>query len=312
MRFCDVIIPTFNNAAVISKTLQALYAQDIPAGWAIRAVVSDDGSQDSTVRVVERVVVAIGWKSPLIISNPHRGVAAARNAALKASNTDIVMFLGADIILCSGALSEHLSWHEHFPQPQYAALGMVKWDPAVKPTTLMEWMNHGGQQNDFDGVLGREWVNPSHYFYASHISLKRPFVAQESFPTDYAGYGWEDLDFGRLMNERGIKLGVLEGAVGLHHHYYSSGAIRERQRATGQGIVIYQRRHPKDEILLPATSIKSTVKRKIANFFLIRSFLWWMVGGAEKRHKSFPRLFQLATTCEFWHGVQQVKSKLSP
>ncbi len=319
MLTCDIIIPSYNNAAAVPLTLEAVYEQVIPTGWTVRVIVSDDGSTDATRRAVmsRETTTSAPWQTPLFLSNDHAGVAAARNRALDISQANVVFLLGADIILAPGALTTHLDWHSHHLQDALGALGMVKWDPRVKPTVLMDWMVHGGPQNDFDSLLGLIWADPAHFFYASHLSLKRACIGTHRFSEDFKEYGWEDLDFGRSLKKAvGLRLAVLHEAVGHHYHRYTTAAIRARQCALGQGIVTYQLRHPEAKIMPSTVSKMQILRRSIGRIPLVQGLIWYMVKWAQDRQQSWPWLFQIATSLEFWHGVyshkKQISTDLSP
>src|SRR5688572_10175381 len=134
---CDVIIPTYQAATVLPETVKALATQTIPPGWQVWLIVSDDGSTDSTVKVASELPLPAPWEK-IVKEGPHTGPAAARNRGLEVAQGDVILFLGADIILQPGSLAAHLQFHEHHPA-SHAALGAVRWDPRLFPTPFMEW-----------------------------------------------------------------------------------------------------------------------------------------------------------------------------
>ena len=74
----SVVCPTYNSAQFIESTLETVVSQTrLPD----EVVISDDGSRDNTLAVVERFVAArgkgIAWR---ILRNEHRGPGATRNA----------------------------------------------------------------------------------------------------------------------------------------------------------------------------------------------------------------------------------------
>jgi glycosyltransferase involved in cell wall biosynthesis len=308
MQTCDIIMPMFRSARELEEVLPALYGQRIPSGWRLRLVASDDGSSDDTADTAARIEHPHdGWLPPVVVRNPHKGAAYARNAAIEASDADILFLLGADIVLRPGALALHLEFHHKNPAREHATLGMVRWDPRLIPTPFMEWMVHGGQQNDFDSLLGAETADPRHAFYGSHVSLKRKLLGTHRFSAGYKGYGWEDLDMGRLLAKEGIILTVLHKAVGLHRHYYSVDDILKRQYNVGKGVLHYQQQYPHDTILpkeTPARRLKLALYRLSGVRWGVH--LWLRMFA--KRY-TLPRLFMLATSGEFWLGVENSVNK---
>lgn len=297
---CDVIIPTYNNESVIRETLTALLEQPLHPAWRCGIIVSDDGSTDGTVAIVRAMQLAA--PRPLqVITNPHRGAAFARNRALEASQADIILFLGADIILRPTALAAHFDFHTRFSGRQYAALGYVGWDPRLPPTPYMAWMVHGGPQNNFDALLGQTEADPGQYWYGSHLSLKRTMLEHERWQESFTAYGWEDLELGRRLAARGLILKPHFSARGVHCHRYTVSDIIARQRAAGRELFIYQQLHP-TVALLPRRTWKTYLK-----FFLLygsgaavalRLFLRY----SGKRWAT-PRLFFILTAVEYWRGI---------
>lgn len=294
----DVIVPTYNNGEVLVGALSALAEQVVPAGWIPRVIVSDDGSDASPESVVSGTKWPDPWLAPVVLCGRHKGVAPARNAAIKKSDADILFFLGADIFLRPGALAAHCTLYEE--EGVDAGLGMVVWDPRIRPTALMEWMVHGGPQNDFDALLGVQMGDIRTHWYGSHLSCRRSIAQQELFPEAYSSYGWEDLDMGRALFDKGVTLRVVHSAVGLHHHRYTASAIQKRQYYVGANARIYQNRYPNASIL-PSPSWMRVVKVLMYRFLGIRPVVWWLVAWVGQMY-AIPRLFLYATAAEFWYG----------
>ncbi len=90
--FC-ILIPAHNEAADIRRTLDAAIAVRYSHK---EILVVDDQSNDATPEIVSEYA-ARGVK--LIRMPANRGVAAARNIGLRATDADIVIILNADVIL---------------------------------------------------------------------------------------------------------------------------------------------------------------------------------------------------------------------
>lgn len=307
MPLCSVVIPTHNNEDVLSAMWQALTTQVVPKGWDVEVIVVDDGSQDTTAALARSFSVPIGWKYQVSVQ-AHAGSAVARNIGIERARGDIIIFLGADILLRPEALLCHLDFHMKHPSGNDAALGMVTWDPRLEPTPFMEWMTHGGPQNNFDAIVGQRTVDPEDYFYGSHLSLKRALVTQEKFSPHFQGYGWEDLELGRRLGARGVRLHVLLGARALHHHRYTVKKICDRQEHAGRGLHIYQELHPK-AALLPLLSMRAKVKYFVGWYsggvLLLRMFLNYFGD-----YWAFPRFFNVLTRFYFWRGLLKGAKKI--
>ena len=297
---CDVIIPVFNNSQTLPLVLRALFSQRLPVGWRVGVIISDDGSMDDTLGIARQMCRKSSWGCK-VIEGEHVGAAGARNRALGCSKADVIFFLGADIVLKQNALYSHLDWHSQYPENSQAALGIVMWDPRVMPTLLMEWMTHGGSQNNYDAILGRESVDAKHYFYGSHISVKRQVLEDNKFSEKYQRYGWEDIDLGRrLADQCNLKLRVIHGAVGHHRHFSSARQVFKRQRAVGRGFRAFAKDHPKVAIIRADSFLHRLKYAIIQNTGFL--FMVDLIIMALETEKSTPYLYRFSIDSHFWCG----------
>ncbi len=297
MNSCDVVIPTYNNPDVLNLTVSDLEEQYVPPGWQVRVVIVDDGSSAP----IKKPAIKRNMTS-MILRQQHAGAATARNRGVKESVADIILFLGDDILLRPGALAGHLEFHSRNKKEKSAALGMVRWDPRLRPTPFMEWMTHGGPQNNFDSLLGEKVASPKHFFFGSHVSAKRSLLQKSPFPTEYKGYGWEDLDVGCDLEAKGVELAILHQAIGLHRHSYTPEKIYRRQYAAGQGIATFKNRH-KGKTTFPSLSRRASRKLVFYRMPGVRRVAQRVMGAIGQK-KSAPRLFEGITTAEFWMGAK--------
>ncbi len=84
----SVIIPAWNRAAFLADAIESVNQQRHEA---LEIIVIDDGSTDDTRKIAEQLKGNIRY-----ILQPHRGVAAARNAGIKAARGNIIAFLDTD------------------------------------------------------------------------------------------------------------------------------------------------------------------------------------------------------------------------
>lgn len=305
MPHLDVIMPVYNSAAALPLTLDALGQQALLAGWTARLIAVDDGSTDTSVQLLRAARWKPPWQPAHILRQEHQGASAARNAALRQSSADVVLLLGADIVVRPDCLTHHLRFHELHPAYCEMALGMVAWDPRVFPTPFMEWMIHGGMQNNFDSILGARRADPAHFFYASHLSLKRQLIQGDLFSAAYKEYGWEDLDAGRRLGGLGARLAVLHEAKALHHHRYEIVDILRRQYAIGASLSLYQQQFPKADIMF-VPSLRRCLFQAVYIRLGLRQCLVAAVSVLGQR-RSYPRLFSLLATAEFWRGIMATR-----
>ena len=89
--FVSILVPAYNAASSIAATLRSALGQSYPA---IEVIVVDDGSQDETAQIVQRMADAD--KRLRLIRQANQGVASARNTALAASRGSLIAPLDAD------------------------------------------------------------------------------------------------------------------------------------------------------------------------------------------------------------------------
>jgi glycosyltransferase involved in cell wall biosynthesis len=87
----SVVVPAFNAAPTIGSTLDSITRQTYRR---LDVVIVDDGSTDETNSVVRRF--CLSDLRMRLIEQPNSGVAAARNAGIRASKGDFVAFIDAD------------------------------------------------------------------------------------------------------------------------------------------------------------------------------------------------------------------------
>jgi Glycosyl transferase family 2 len=84
----SVIIPTFNRAALIARTLDSVLGQTLAD---LEVIVVDDGSTDSTPAVVANFGARVKF-----LQQQNRGPGAARNVGLRSATGEFVAFLDSD------------------------------------------------------------------------------------------------------------------------------------------------------------------------------------------------------------------------
>lgn len=93
----SVLIPSYNSERWIAQTLDSVLAQSYRA---LEIIVADDGSNDRSVEIIERYAA----RGVRLLTVPHAGAAAARNAAYRACTGDLIQFLDADDLLSANKI----------------------------------------------------------------------------------------------------------------------------------------------------------------------------------------------------------------
>lgn len=91
----SVVCPVYNSASFIHKTLEALVAQAVQPD---EIIFCDDGSVDKTVELIKNYFERKEINNFRVLSLPHAGPGAARNAGIEASTCPWIAFLDSDDI----------------------------------------------------------------------------------------------------------------------------------------------------------------------------------------------------------------------
>jgi glycosyltransferase involved in cell wall biosynthesis len=91
----SIIIPTRDRAASLKETLRAIDETALPADLAGEVLVVDNGSRDSTRRLVRQAKV---WgRPPLYLYEPRLGLSSARNAGMAVARGEILLWTDDDV-----------------------------------------------------------------------------------------------------------------------------------------------------------------------------------------------------------------------
>jgi cellulose synthase/poly-beta-1,6-N-acetylglucosamine synthase-like glycosyltransferase len=88
----SVIVPAFNEATVIERTVRSLAASAYPD---FEVIVVDDGSTDDTAAIVDR----LGLPAVRVVCQLNTGKAGALNTAIRAARHDVIVSVDADTTL---------------------------------------------------------------------------------------------------------------------------------------------------------------------------------------------------------------------
>lgn len=272
-----VVIPTYRRPEALARTLDALLRQEVPG--LVEVVICDDGSPSPEGEQVRAVVAgaaaragahlhgssgadsAAGAGTPndddvaapgtrlavgrhgftvRLIRQDNAGPAAARNAAARAAQAPLLLFLDDDCAPAPGWLATHLQ--AHAGGESFAVQGHVAWAPDVRVTPFMELVVRGAQFN-FGAIADPERV-PFTSFCTANCSLRR---------VDLAAAGWfdsslppymEDTEFAYRLTCTGARLVYRPRALVHHEHAVELEPYLTRQRRAGRAAVQVVQRHP--------------------------------------------------------------------
>jgi GT2 family glycosyltransferase len=212
----SVIVCSYNGARTLCQCLDALATLDYPN---YEVIVVNDGSTDDTPAIAQDYPVRL-------INQPNKGLSAARNVGLAASDGSIVAYLDDDAF-------PHRYWLRYlaaaFDRSTHVGIGGPNLPPAG------------------DGLVA-ECVaaapgNPLHILLSDEIAEHIPgcnmafrreaLLAIDGFDTRFRAAG-DDVDLCWRLQDRGWRIGFCPAAVVWHHRRNSIRAYWKQQYGYGR------------------------------------------------------------------------------
>jgi len=248
---CSVVVPTYNRAELLRRTLDSLVAQTLPR-TAFEVLVVDDGSSDATAEVVQ------GYRDRLDVRyffQPDEGwrVAKARNVGIAHATGEVCVMVDTGVLLHSGCLAAHLHSHAEADGP-VAVCGYVHgFDCAPSEVVELTSILDSGDLDAGIEVIRRtgRWTDTREPFYLNHADdfdrLPAPWVfywtCNVSAPTDrlravggfdeqFRSWGGEDIDLGYRLFLDGARFVLNRAASSVHYpHPKNPGDLNYQARA---------------------------------------------------------------------------------
>lgn len=222
----SVVIPVYNRAELLQRTLAALTSQDYQGSWEV--VVADDGSEEDIAAAVVEVTAQTDLKVS-VVHQTHDGYGAGRARNLGASHASgsVIVFLDADCMPRSDLVSRHAGWHTR--ATNLVVIG-ARHHVDTSRVTVTSLFTDG---NPFDAE-----TSPSEDFrltfyrrstrlrygdeafralVSSNFSVRKDlFLSVGGFDESFNRWGGEDTELGWRLSEAGAFVIPDESAVMFH------------------------------------------------------------------------------------------------
>lgn len=109
----SVILPIYNEAAGIEETIRSIASTKIPGVSTLEIVAVDDGSQDSTPRILSRLSKKYA-NITIVTHSPNRGYGATLKSGARAATHDWILFMDADMQFNIKSLKPFLKYTEDY------------------------------------------------------------------------------------------------------------------------------------------------------------------------------------------------------
>lgn len=283
----SVVIPAHNGAETLDVCLEALESQTL-ARHQYEVIVVDDGSTDATAEIARR-------HESVLLSQPHKGAAAARNLGARHARGAILLFTDADCVPSPDWIE---AMSAPFSRDEIVGVGGVirTHQRGLVPRFI---------QLEFDDRFERLARYPSVDFICTATGGFRRDVFLESggFREDLLGA--EDAELSFRLASAGHKMVFVPQAIVYHSHPESLLEYGRRKCTYAYWRLMVYLRHPRKVIVDSRTP--QTQKVQIGLLFLLAvaalgTIFWrgmiWLGGG-------LLALFLLTALPFWWRSVRR-------
>lgn len=202
----SILIPTYNDDC--SSLVDNLVRQADKAGlsdWEI--IVADDGSTDMPTRQSNSQIAK--HTHCIYIERPtNSGRAAIRNFLAQSAHGDWLLFIDADMSLVDDHyLEKYLQMTSH-ADVVYGGYVIVNGDKS-NLRYLYE------KQSEPSHTLEYRKMRPYQDFHTSNFMIRRDIMLRHPLDSRFRHYGYEDVFFGRQLQEAGIAITHIDAPVGF-------------------------------------------------------------------------------------------------
>jgi glycosyltransferase involved in cell wall biosynthesis len=207
----SVVIPTFNRAPLLRRSIPLLAQQRVSADVAYEVVFVNNGSADDTESVLQAAAERYPGRVRYLTIPPSGGPATPRNVGIRAAHGAVVTILDDDVLPDPDLVQQHAMYHQRFPRREAAAVGLAYVPDSVKQDPVSFF-------HEFDySALERCDTVSYRYFWTCNLSIKRDFMLRCGMFDERFLYN-EDLVCGRNLARHGLELRYLPTARGQHLH----------------------------------------------------------------------------------------------
>jgi GT2 family glycosyltransferase len=233
----SVVVPTYNRKAIVTRTVELLFAQDCPRdSYEIVTVV--DGSKDGSAEALQ------GMRAPCefrVLKQENRGLAGARNTGLGAARGEVVLFLDDDMLSDRGLVSAHLAAHHQ--QIGIACFGALFLSSDSPPSLAAECFKReiGAAHLSLRDATDSTWLHEDCVF--SNSSVRRETLLNlggfdESFRMR------EDLELGERLFKTGVRPVYVPTAIAHQFYVKTAGDLIHDAKEFATADLRLARKHP--------------------------------------------------------------------
>lgn len=232
-KYISVFIPTYNGQKYIEELLEAVLAQEIPKGYKLEILVTDSGSVDATVDIIEQEFIdKVHFRQ---IPNSQYGHGKTRQQAAEQAQGEFILILSQD------ATPMHSRWLKNMVEPFFisdkvgAVYGRQVPRPLAVPTIKREvasaFASLGNPEaitlSRYKSLVDNKPMNEINTFFSDVNSCIRKDLIKK-IPFRDVNYA-EDQALARDLQKAGYMKAYAPAAEVWHSNEYSPRDFRARK-----------------------------------------------------------------------------------
>jgi Predicted glycosyltransferases len=235
----SIIIPTYNRAAILERSLDSVCSMDGVDTCEILVV--NDGSTDATASVLAAAASKYGNVRELRKQNSGPGE--ARNYALEQASFERILFLDDDIFPDPGLLAAH---RQALEGSSDVSQGNMIWHEDLAGDEVIRFMDARGMQFRLDRYADGARLPYRNVYTANLAMFRHDAFRIGGFDKAFAArrYAFEDTAFAWRLEKGGCRITFTAAAKARHLHPMTEEGLLLRERAVGFGMAVARRRYP--------------------------------------------------------------------
>lgn len=218
MKNLSVLIPTFNDRCTTLVTMLHEQAEALGIGYEI--IVADDGSTDKAVVEENRQINGLSH-CRLIERQENQGRAAIRNFLAQQAKYPWLVFIDSDMVVC----------REDYVRRYAETAGAAIVDGGVVignsiPGNLRSLYEKAAEH---EHTLEKRQQAPYQDFHTANFMIERELMLQHPFDERFRYYGYEDVLFGKAMQQAGIPITHIDNPLSFEVFEDNEAFVRKTE-----------------------------------------------------------------------------------
>lgn len=245
----SIVIPNYNSAATVVRSVEAMLRQRVGDGDSFRIVVVDDGSTDGSA---DRLDERFGNQITLVRLPQNRGRSTGRNAGAAAEDSDVLIFVDSDCVPPDdGFVAAHLNCLRAQPGLSFGAVETPDkdfWSRLQRDAAA--WRLRRFNQ-------GNSWT-----FTTQNVAMSQSlFESAGAFDPAFDHHGFEDRDLFVRLAAAGARVRYTPQARVLHEDRITLANVARKLGEAGYHAAhLFRGKHPDAYLTMAFSRIDCQVR----------------------------------------------------